>query len=106
MTSPTYEHLKTLLGKKSSKVTHVGSCHTSMNIDADGVIRVHMIATDIITAYPTGLIVLDVGEDLWFTPTTKSRLNEFLANWRVFQEKGKWYVHDMTYSWEQGQNTP
>jgi len=50
-------------------------------------------ATDVITWYSDGRIVVDV--DGWQTSTTKLRLNEFLPDgFRCYSDKGIWYIAD------------
>jgi hypothetical protein len=48
-------------------------------------------ATDVITAYPDGRIILRSGG--WMTPTTKERINRYLIpGCQLYQKKGAWYV--------------
>ena len=56
--------------------------------NGDRVIRLHL--TDIITFKKNGDVVLNSGG--WRTPTTKSRMNDFLPGWQVWQESKIWYV--------------
>jgi len=53
-------------------------------------IAVLLHATDIISYYPDGRIVLNSGG--WQTVTTKARMNEHLDDFWVWQEKRIWYV--------------
>jgi hypothetical protein len=54
-------------------------------------IRLH--STDVATVAPDGTITLDTGG--WLTATTKERIHAALpAPWRLWQERGRWYVSD------------
>jgi hypothetical protein len=56
----------------------------------EGKIAIRLHSTDIIIFHPSGDIELNTGG--WQTVTTKDRLNEFLPGWRVWSNKGVWYV--------------
>ena len=57
--------------------------------NGERVVRLHI--TDIITFKPGGKIILDSGG--WKTVTTKDRFNNHIGNgWRVYSDKGSWYV--------------
>lgn len=57
-------------------------------VDGSRIFRLH--DTDIITFAPNGNIILDSGG--WQTVTTKQRMNHFLPNGSIFQEKYIWYL--------------
>lgn len=56
-----------------------------------GNIAVRLHATDIVTYYPDGRIVLNTGG--WKTVTTKSRINEF-SPLQISQAKGVWSIRN------------
>lgn len=61
----------------------------------NGNIVVKLHNTDIITYLPNGDTILNTGG--WFTPTTKSRMNEFIEG-MITQSRGRWfYHHDGSY---------
>ena len=56
--------------------------------NGDRVIRLHL--TDIVTFRPGGKIVLNSGG--WKTITTKTRMNDQIGPWHIWQEKNEWYL--------------
>jgi hypothetical protein len=64
--------------------------NTYLTRDGEGVMRVRLHNTDIVTITPERHILTSGG---WQTPTTKDRLNEYgPAGFRIWQERGQWYV--------------
>jgi hypothetical protein len=62
--------------------------------DPNSNIAIKLHNTDIVTLHPDGSMVLNSGG--WRTVTTKERINRYLPhNWRLFQEKGIWYMHQI-----------
>lgn len=60
-------------------------------VDADGVRRIRLHATDILTIRADGAFEIDTGG--WNTVTTRARLNDFLpGGWRVYTYCGRIYL--------------
>jgi hypothetical protein len=72
----------------------IGRTATTVSTGNDGAIRVTYHGTDVVTIHPNGAIDLDTGG--WFTPTTKTRMNQasnqFRLGFYVYQEEFRWYV--------------
>lgn len=93
----TYEEgLATLKGKTSRKIGN----NTYMSLE-EGIIRIRLHGTDVVTIYRDNSINLNSGG--WRTVTTKDRMNKYLSPpWRVVQEKFEWYV----WNWETKRKIP
>lgn len=61
-----------------------------------GTVYLRLHRTRIIAWHPNGDTVLNTSG--WLTVTTKARLNEFLSGWRVWSDKGVWYLS--TGNWD------
>ena len=75
------------------RLDKLGKTATTVTQGPDGM-RVTYHQTDVVTVSKKGKITLNTGG--WFTNTTKLRMNQaanvFGLGYRVYQEKGRWYV--------------
>lgn len=81
---------ETLATRDRKKVTH----NTYLERRAPDVIALRLHATDVVTFYADGRIVLDSGG--WLTVTTKDRMN-YADGIRVSSQRGRWYVNGAPY---------
>ena len=71
--------------------------HATTVVTEDGVTTVTYHSTPVVTwVQKEDLVILDVGAMLWFTPTTKNRMNqtatEFGLPYAVYQKSHDWFV--------------
>lgn len=71
--------------------------------EENGAIIMRLVDTDIITWHPDGRIVLNTGG--WHTVTTKRRMNYYIDDAVIYQEKNVWYLAPRTapgkaYNWD------
>ncbi len=83
----TYAQLDSLLVGRNKDKKKLAPNTYAMRGPKSIAIRLH--ATDILTFYPCGSVVVKTGG--WKTVTTKSRINDYLpVGWHIFQEYGVW----------------
>jgi hypothetical protein len=72
----------------------IGKVATSVKRDEMGILRVTYHATDVVTVFPDGEIVLNTGG--YFSHTTKARMNQasnqFGLGFQVWQKNFAWFV--------------
>lgn len=88
----TYERLKAHIagGRTPDKGRPLGN-NTRAECREGGAIAVRLHATDVVTAYPDGRVVLNDGG--WVTHTTKARMIDHLPpGWRLYSDRGQWWV--------------
>ncbi len=92
-----YEQAKAELarGRAGTRVLHQ-NLRTTLR-EESGAIIMRLVDTDIITWHPDGRIVLRTGD--WRTLTTKRRMNDYVDNAVIYQEKNVWYVA-IGYDWD------
>lgn len=78
-----------LLTKLGNRMTRKVGNNTYLTRDDANVLRLRLHSTDIITSYPNGETLVTSGG--WKTPTTKSRLNDYLKGFSLHQNKGQWF---------------
>lgn len=79
---------KELAGRDKDR--HKLDNNTYLERRGNGDIAVRLHDTDILTFKPNSDVVLDSGG--WRTSATKDRLNKYLDNFSIFQDKKIWYV--------------
>lgn len=63
---------------------------------------VQLHSTDIVTIHPDSTYTLNSGG--WLTPTTKSRINDYIPGYGIYQRNGLWYIDadGQTYNYVDG----
>lgn len=94
----TFLNAQNILNKRTSRKI---DNNTYARLEEDSIyIRLHN--TDIITVTQRGIVTLNSGG--WRTSTTKERLNSCLNKLnlpaRVSQERGQWYLYDISRGWD------
>lgn len=76
------------------QIQTIGKVATSVKRDEMGVLRVTYHATDVVTVFPDGEIILNTGG--YFSHTTKTRMNQaanqFSLGFQVWQKNFEWFV--------------
>lgn len=83
-----YTKANSLLQGRNANSRKIGN--NTYLIRRDSYIAIKLHNTEIIQYYPDK-IVLNTGG--WNTVTTKARMNEYLDNFSIWQEKSRWYIH-------------
>lgn len=85
----TYQEASDYLGKKDYRPL-TGRGTRLVRLDS-GCIAVEYHETNVVTYFDNGSVMLNSGG--WKTSTTKARFDEYgPRGWRVYQEKGSWYL--------------
>ena len=87
-------------GARLSKRRLANNTRLTRGAENEGVLVVTLHSTDIVTLYPSGRVVLNMGG--WNTVTTRDRMNQFSPVERVWSESGQAFCqwHGKEYAFE------
>lgn len=88
-----YSALEKLKNRESKKIAN----NTYLLRIDDGTIGVKLHKTIIIKFLASGVTILNSGG--WKTITTKSRMNDLIEGYRIYQKKHEWFVHKLGEPW-------
>lgn len=98
LTMSTYSKMVlTIQGKQPNKMTRRVGNNTTATIRENNSVAIRLHNTNVVILRNDGTVTLNSGG--WKTATTKARMNQYLNNHTVFQNKGEWFV------WNRADNT-